>query len=149
MKSEAASYSIHDLTRDRRTGWDGVRNYEARNNMDAMKVGDLAVFYHSNAAPSGAAGVMRVCKASHPDPTAWDRKDSHFDPRSTPTDPLWRMVAVEHVATFTRIVPLAEIKADPKLAGMVLTGGKAMRLSIQPLEARHYRHLVRLGSKTG
>jgi predicted RNA-binding protein with PUA-like domain len=145
MKSEASSYDIADLERDGRTGWDGVRNYQARNSMDAMKVGDLAIFYHSNGEPSGAAGVMRIARTSHPDPTAWDRKDKHYDPRSTPENPVWRMVEVEFVERFPQVVPLASLKGDPGLEGMLLLSGKAMRLSVQPLDPRHFDRIVQLG----
>lgn len=145
MKSEASSYSIADLARDGRTGWDGVRNYEARNSMDAMRVGDKAIFYHSNAEPPAAAGVMRVSRRAYPDPTAWDRRDSHYDPRSTPESPLWRMVEVEFVEAFPSLVSLAQLKGDPKLEGMVLLSGKAMRLSVQPLEKKHFDRIVKLG----
>lgn len=145
MKSEAASYSAADLERDGTTGWDGVRNYEARNAMDAMRVGDRAILYHSNAQPSGAAGVMAITGKARPDPTAWDPKDSHYDPRSTPERPLWRMVEVGFVERFPQVVPLAALKADKRLAGMVLLSGNRMRLSVQPLGKQHFDRIVALG----
>lgn len=147
MKSEAEAYSIHDLERDGATSWDGVRNYEARNFMDAMKAGDLALFYHSNADPPGVAGVMRVVEESHPDPTAWDLEDSHFDARSTPEKPLWRMVKVQHQETLRRVVALPEIKHDPKLQGMTLVSGNRMRLSIHAVDKKHFERILALGRK--
>ena len=83
MKSEPSAYSIDDLEKEKRAMWDGVRNYQARNFMrDSMKIGDFAFFYHSNADPAGIVGVMKVCSEPYPDPTAFDKKDSHYDPKS-------------------------------------------------------------------
>jgi predicted RNA-binding protein with PUA-like domain len=90
MKSEPSVYSIDDLARDRRTRWTGVRNFQARNFMtDAMKPGDLALFYHSNAEPSGVAGLMRVSAGAAPDETQFDRQDAEaFEPRASRQRPL-------------------------------------------------------------
>ncbi|HEX2066181.1 MAG TPA: EVE domain-containing protein [Candidatus Thermoplasmatota archaeon] len=145
MKSEPASFSIDDLARVKRTGWDGVRNYQARNAMREMAVGDLALFYHSNADPPGVAGVARVCREAHPDPTAFDRRDPHFDPRSNPACPTWSMVEVEFVERFPHFVSLEELKGAKALAGMLLTSGKATRLSVQPVERRHFDAICKMG----
>ncbi|PIR16037.1 MAG: EVE domain-containing protein, partial [Elusimicrobia bacterium CG11_big_fil_rev_8_21_14_0_20_64_6] len=83
MKSEPVIFSINDLAKKKFGGWDGVRNYEARNFMKSMKVGDKILFYHSNALPSGVAGTAEVCRAAYPDPTQFDRKDGHYDPKAT------------------------------------------------------------------
>lgn len=139
MKSEPSVYSIEDLRRDRRAGWDGVRNYQARNFMrDGMRVGDLVLFYHSNADPTGVAGLARVCREAYPDPTAFDPKSVYFDPRSKPDDPAWVMVEVEHVESFDRVVPLAELKARRELAEMAVVQ-RGMRLSVQPVEPAEFR----------
>jgi predicted RNA-binding protein with PUA-like domain len=83
MKSEPDVYSIDDLVRDKKTYWDGVRNYQARNFMrDQMRPGDLVFFYHSNAEPAGIAGIAKVMGKGYPDPSAFDPKDVHYDPYS-------------------------------------------------------------------
>jgi predicted RNA-binding protein with PUA-like domain len=145
MKSEPESFSIADLKKAKRTHWDGVRNYQARNSMREMEVGDLVLFYHSNADPPGAAGVARVCRTAYPDPTAFDRKDPHYDPKSNPEKPTWFMVDVEFVERFPRFVALDELKEAKALRGMLLTSGKAARLSVQPVDKRHFDAVCRLG----
>lgn len=145
LKTEAAAYSMHDLERDGTTMWDGVRNYEARNSMQAMKVGDHAIIYHSNANPPGAAGVARIVGKARPDPTAFDRRDSHFDPKSNPEKPTWYGVDVEHVEAFENFVPLHAIRSAPKLQSMALVSGKRMRLSILPVDKRHFNAIVKMG----
>ena len=83
MKSEPEVYSIDHLARDKKTYWDGVRNYQARNFLrDQMKPGDLVFYYHSNAEPSGIAGIAEIASAGYPDPSAFDPKDVHYDPDS-------------------------------------------------------------------
>ena len=83
IKSEGDCYSIDDLKKYRRTSWEGVRNYQARNFMrDGMNVGDLILFYHSNAEPSGVYGVAKVASTAHIDESALDPKDEHFDPKA-------------------------------------------------------------------
>src|SRR5439155_11685637 len=90
LKSDFESYSIDDLKRDKTTAWTGVRNYTARNFMrDQMKPGDMALFYHSNAEPPGIAGICEIASTSFPDETAFDSKDSHFDPKATDENPIW------------------------------------------------------------
>lgn len=141
MKSEPDVYSIDDLARDGTTFWDGVRNFEARNLMrDRMKVGDLAFFYHSNADPSGVAGVMRISRAAAPDETAFDPKDDHYDPKSARADPTWYGVEVAFVERFPEAVSLHAIKAHPKLRGMALL--KRSRLSITPVTPSEWKVLL-------
>ncbi|MCU0274497.1 MAG: EVE domain-containing protein, partial [Acidimicrobiales bacterium] len=84
LKSEPDVFSYDDLVRVKREGWDGVRNYEARNFMRSMAKGDLAIFYHSNAKPPGAAGVCRIVKTAEPDPTQFDPTSKYHDPTSDP-----------------------------------------------------------------
>jgi predicted RNA-binding protein with PUA-like domain len=131
VKSEPDVYSIDDLARDRTTFWDGVRNYQARNLMRDMEVGDLVLFYHSNANPPGVAGVARVSGAARPDPTALDRGSPYHDPKSTQDEPRWWGVDVEFVERFPRLVPLGDLKAARELSEMVVT--KRSRLSVQPV----------------
>ena len=144
MKTEPDVFSIDDLARKKSAPWDGVRNYQARNHMRAMDVGDLILFYHSSTEPPGVAGVARVSREAHPDPTAWDRKSDYFDPRSTAEKPLWFMVDVAFVEKFPTYVPLDRLKADPKLSGM-LVARRGMRLSVQPVDAGHFARVVELG----
>ncbi len=147
MKSEPDAYSITDLERDGVEHWDGIRNYQARNNMRAMNVGDLVLFYHSNAKPPGVVGVAKVCKTAYPDHTAWDAKSKYFDPKSPADAPRWEMVDVEFVEATPNLVSLEQLKADPALADMVVT--QRSRLSVQPVEKHHFVHVLRLaGAKT-
>jgi predicted RNA-binding protein with PUA-like domain len=146
MKSEPEVYSIDDLERDGKTDWTQVRNFKARNYMREMKVGDGVLFYHSNAEPSGVAGVAEVCAIAHPDPTQYDAKSEYFEPKATKEKPYWYCPDVRFVAKFARFVPLDELKASPKLDGMLLTSGKASRLSVQPVEKKHFDAVVKMGS---
>ena len=146
MKSEPGAYSIDDLERDGSTCWDGVRNYQARNFMrDAMSVGDPVLFYHSNANPPGVAGVARVCSEAHPDHTAWDRESRYFDARSRREDPVWMMVDVEFVEKFKEPVTLPQLKANRVLDGLLVVK-RGQRLSIQPVEARHFRQILKMAT---
>ncbi|HNX74387.1 MAG TPA: EVE domain-containing protein [Candidatus Rifleibacterium sp.] len=145
MKSEPTVYSLADLERDGRTAWEGVRNYQARNFMrDSMQPGDLVLFYHSNAEPSGAAGIARVACRAYPDHAAFDEKSGYYDQRSSPEKPLWFMIDVEFVAHFASVIALETIKGDPALEG-IMVARRGMRLSIQPLSEEHFRHICKLG----
>lgn len=145
MKSEPGSYSIDDLKQDKNTGWTGVRNFQARNFMrDQMQVGDRILFYHSNAEPSGVVGTAEVSKTGLPDPTAWDRKDSHYDPKSTPENPIWMMVEVKFIEKFPRTVSLQELRDDPRLRTMLVLK-RGQRLSIQPVEKSHFEMIQKMG----
>jgi predicted RNA-binding protein with PUA-like domain len=146
MKSEEDVYSIRDMERDGTTCWEGVRNYEARNLMrDKMRVGDDALFYHSNAKPPGVAGIVRVSKNAYPDHFAFDKKNPYFDPKSDPEKPRWFMVDVEFVEAFEEIVPLNDIKAHPDLGEMVLV--KRARLSVQPVKKSEFEVIREMGRK--
>jgi predicted RNA-binding protein with PUA-like domain len=145
MKSEPDVFSIADLEKAGTSGWEGVRNYQARNFMrDLMKPGDEVLFYHSNAEPSGVAGVAKVHGAPLPDPTQFDAKSEYYDPTSVKAEPRWVMVQVAFVEKFARVVPLDVLKADPKLVGMPLLQ-KGQRLSVQPVDAAHFKRVVALG----
>ena len=147
MKSEEDVYSIRDLERDRRTSWEGVRNFEARNLMrDEMKVGDEVLFYHSNAKPAGVAGLARVAREGYPDPTAFDRKNRYYDPKSKPDEPRWFMVDLEFAEAFPRVVSLEEIKSLPELREMTLV--KRARLSVQPVTKEEFGIVRRMGRTT-
>lgn len=143
MKSEPDSYSIDDLQRDGSEPWDGVRNYQARNFMRDMKVGDLALFYHSNAKPPGVAGVCRISKEAYPDPTQFDRKSRYYDPKSTRESPRWSLVDVSFVEKFDDEISLPVLKDTPQLDGMRVTQ-KGARLSVQPVDKKHFKHVLKM-----
>ena len=144
MKSEPEAYSIADLEREGRAGWDGVRNYRARNFMrDEMAVGDLVLFYHSSTKPPGVAGLAKVASAALPDPTAWDEDSPYYDPKSDPESPRWWMVEVEFVEAFAELLSLDALRADAALDGMLVTK-RGQRLSIQPVDKAHFVRVTRL-----
>ena len=106
MKSEPEDLSIDDLREKKRHYWDGVRGYQARNFMrDDMRVGDLVIFYHSNATPPGPVGVAKVMSLPYPDFTQWNTKHKYFDPKSSKEKPIWYMVDVAFVKKFHRLIP--------------------------------------------
>ncbi len=149
MKSEPDVYAIVDLERDGTTGWEGVRNYQARNFMrDAMRLGDLVLFYHSNAEPPGVAGIARVAGPAEPDPTQFDAGSEYHDPGSDPADPRWLHVRVGFVERFAEVVPLEVLRADASLAGMPLLA-RGQRLSVQPVSPAHFARVLALaGAQT-
>ena len=89
LKSEPTAYSIDDLKRDKKTSWGGVRNYQARNFMKEMKVGDMCLFYHSSTEPIGVFGVAKVTKTAYADPSQFNKRDSHYDPKASKEKPIW------------------------------------------------------------
>ena len=149
MKSEPECYSIDDLKRDKVELWDGTRNYQVRNFMrDDMTVGDLALFYHSNAGKeTGCVGVMKVVSDAYPDPTQFDPKSDHPDPKSDPENPRWLCVDMQFVGKFSRTVTLQEIKLDPKFDGMPLVR-KGNRLSVFPVSKGHFESVCALAGYT-
>jgi predicted RNA-binding protein with PUA-like domain len=144
IKSEPDVFSIEALRRAKKTHWEGVRNYQARNHLRAMKEGDLVLYYHSNADPPGVAGVARVCREAYPDDSQFKPKSDYYDPQSSPDDPRWSMVDVEFVDAFPELVSLEALKADERLDGM-LVRKRGMRLSVQPVEAAHFKRVLKLG----
>ena len=148
MKSEPDCYSIDDLKKDKVTMWDGTRNYQVRNMMrDDMRVGDLVLFYHSNAgSENGVVGVMKVVKKAYPDPTQFDPKSDHPDPKSDPENPRWLCVDVRFVEKLPHLVSLSEIKLDPAFTGMPLVK-KGNRLSVFPVNKKHFDKIIALGKK--
>ena len=148
IKSEPDVFSIGALAKAPRktTHWEGVRNYQARNFLRAMRVGDRALFYHSNASPSAVAGVVEIVREAYPDPTAWDRRSDYHDPKASPGNPIWSMVDVRLVEIFAREVPLDELRGVKALAGMELLR-KGSRLSVQPVTAGQFRAIETLGRR--
>ncbi|HKU43862.1 MAG TPA: EVE domain-containing protein [Polyangiales bacterium] len=148
MKSEPDAFSIADLRKKKRSHWDGVRSFMARNQMQAMRVGDLALFYHSSTEPPGVVGLSRVVREAYPDHTQFDRKSKYYDARATKDKPRWFMVDVEFVERFPNMVTLADLKADPALNDMLVVR-RGMRLSVQPVEPEHMqRVLAKAGAQT-
>lgn len=145
LKSEPDVFGYDDLVAAKREGWDGVRSFQARNYLREMKVGDRAIFYHSNAKPPGAAGVCKIVKAAEPDPTQFDPESKYYDPRSDPDDPRWDWVTVAPVKKLA-FVPLDELKAMPELAESRLIA-RGNRLSVLPLTDDEFDAIVAAGSK--
>ena len=148
IKSEPDVFSIHDLTKTRKrtTHWEGVRNYQARNFLRAMKQGDLALYYHSNAEPSAVAGIVEVIREAYPDTSAWDPRSDYHDPKASPDNPIWSMVDVKLVEVFSREIPLEELRTVKALTGMELLR-RGSRLSVQPVTAAQFRTIRLLASK--
>ena len=144
IKSEPDAFSIKDLEKVEQEPWSGVRNYQARNFMwRDMKPGDLALFYHSNTKPPGIVGVARVASASYPDPTQFDQKSDYFDPKASEEKPRWYLVDFEHINTFAELLPLQTLKDDQILSEMLVCQ-KGSRLSITPVERKHFTRVLKL-----
>jgi len=144
MKSEPNVYPFEQLEIDGSTHWDGVRNYQARNMMrEEMKLGDLVLFYHSNFKPPHVAGIARVCREGYPDHTAQDSNSNYFDPKATAENPRWMMIDIEPVMKFDNIIPLQDVKDNPKCDDMLLVR-KGQRLSVQPVEEFHFLTILEM-----
>ncbi|HEY0592096.1 MAG TPA: EVE domain-containing protein [Thermoanaerobaculia bacterium] len=144
MKCEPAAYTIEALEKDRTCGWEGVRNFQARNHLRAMKKGDLAIFYASNADPSGATGVAEVVREAYPDPFALKKGHRYFDPKATPENPIWFTVDLGFVEKFPRVVPIAELRETPGLESMAILQ-KGSRLSVTPVTKDEFEIVRKLG----
>ena len=148
MKCEPAAYTIADLERDGRTGWEGVRNFQARNFMrDDMQEGDGVLFYASNADPSGVTGLATIAKAGYPDPFAFKKGHKYYDEASKKDSPTWYTVDIGFEERFPGTVSLETLKSTKGLENMMVTK-KGSRLSIQPVTRAEYDTVVRLGRKT-
>lgn len=148
LKTEPTTFSIQDLAvcPQRTTGWDGVRNYQARNFMrDDMRMGDRILLYHSNAEPPAVVGTATVVGEARPDPTAFDPKDPHFDPKSDPKQPTWVLVDVRLEQIFEAPLPLESLRALPALKDMELLR-KGSRLSVQPVRKAEFDAILKLAS---
>jgi predicted RNA-binding protein with PUA-like domain len=148
LKTEPESFSVEDLAAAprRTTGWDGVRNYQARNLLrDEMRRGDQALLYYSSCAVPGIVAIMQVVKEAYPDPTAFDRKHHHYDAGSDPRKPRWFMVDVQLKRRLARTITLAELRAHAgkELRGMVLLR-PGNRLSVTPVETAHWKFILSL-----
>lgn len=144
LKSEPDVYGIDHLERDGTNMWEGCRNWTVRNFLkNEMKPGDLAFFYHSNIAPVGVVGIMEIVSEGYPDPTQFDPKSDYFDPKSKPDSPRWCAIDVKFVRKFPACVTLADMKANPRLEGMLVVR-KGQRLSIMPVEQEHWDEVLRM-----
>lgn len=144
MKSEPAEYSIDDLQRDRRTGWNGVRNYEARNLIrDGMSVNDRVLYYHSSTSSPAVVGVARVASAAYPDHSALDPRSGGYDPKASRDNPRWFMIDLEFESKFPIAVTLERIKAHPQLQELALV--RRGRLSVQPVTDREFAVIKKMG----
>ena len=149
FKCEPRVFSFADLQAepDRTTGWDGVRNFQARNFLrDTIRVGDEVLIHHSNADPTGIAGIARVVRAGHPDPTAFDPKAEHYDPKSDRENPTWYQVAIRAVRAIDPPLDLPSLSRVPELAGMELLR-KGSRLSVQPVTQDQWNTILSLARK--
>jgi predicted RNA-binding protein with PUA-like domain len=145
VKTEPDCFSIADLAASPRqtTGWEGVRNYQARNFMKAMHVGDRVLIYHSSTEPLAVVGVAVVVHEAYPDSTAWDPLDSHHDPKSTPEDPIWETVDLRLEEIFQRPLELDALRKVPALSKMELLR-KGSRLSVQPVTDKEFETILKL-----
>jgi len=145
MKAEPAEASIDDVLAmpNATVPWTGVRNYQARNFMrDGMQVGDGVLFYHSSCAEPGIVGIARVASGAYTDPTQFDASSPYFDAASKPEAPRWILVDVQ-VLCKTHNLTLPALRADAALQDLTVLK-KGNRLSITPVEPRHWQHIVQL-----
>jgi predicted RNA-binding protein with PUA-like domain len=150
FKTEPNSFSFADLMAapDRTTGWDGVRNFQARNFLrDQVRLGDGVLFYHSSSDPPVIAGIAEVVRDGHPDPTAFDPDAAHHDPKSNPDNPTWYQVSIRAVRAIDPPIGLPRLRTIPALAGMELLR-KGSRLSVQPVSADEWDTIVALADSS-
>ncbi|KAK7207371.1 PUA-like domain-containing protein [Myxozyma melibiosi] len=145
-------FSFDDLKKEHQASWDGVRNFEARNTMKKMNVGDLGFFYHSNCKTPGIVGILKVCKTAYPDHTAFDKKHPYYDPKSDPDNPKWFMVDVEYVRPLKRLISLQELKdhlakhgSKSPLNEMALL--RRSRLSVTPVRESEWDFILKLAEE--
>jgi predicted RNA-binding protein with PUA-like domain len=146
FKTEPGCFSFEDLQKrpDMTEHWDGVRNYQARNFLrDAIKLGDIVLFYHSNIPEPAIVGLATVVREGYPDFTARDPENEHFDPKSSLENPIWYMVDVRFLKPLERVVTLEQIKSNPLLSEMPLV--KRSRLSIQPVSMDEWKAIAAMG----
>lgn len=143
MKTEPDVFSIDDLKKNKTTLWEGVRNYQARNHMTSMKVGDGILFYHSSCEVPGVSGLAIVNKTAVPDPAQFDKKSEYFEKRATKEKPVWFCVEVKFVEKFDQGYTLEQIRNDSALADMLVIR-KGQRLSVQPVSKKDFTHICKV-----
>lgn len=148
MKSEPDCFSIDDLAKapKKTTCWDGVRNYQARNFMKEMELGDPILFYHSSTEPPHIAGVAEVAKKAYPDHTVLNPKEDHYDPKATPEKPIWEMVDIRFVKKLDAPLSLDDLRPVAALEKMELLK-RGSRLSVQPVTAAEWKAIEKLAEK--
>lgn len=145
MKSEPDVFSLAQLKKDKTTWWEGVRNYQARNYMmKDMQVGDLVLFYHSNATPPGVAGIAKISHAAEPDKAQFDKKSEYFDPKATKEKPIWFCTQLQYVEDLKHFVSLSDLREAKGLEDMLVLA-KGSRLSVQPVDKKHFDIVKKLG----
>lgn len=143
MKSEPAVYGIANLSQDGETVWDGVRNYQARNFLRQMQLGDRAFFYHSNTTPPGIVGLMKIVKTDLTDPSQFDPASQYYDAKSTPESPRWQTVTVAYEQTFPQIIPL-DLLRQTFSAEEFWVVRPGSRLSVMPVTAAVAEKILRI-----
>ena len=146
MKTEPHAYSFEQLEREKTTPWTGVRNFQARNNMMEMRLGDLALFYHSSIAEPAAVGICKIARTAYPDFTQFDRTSEYFDGRARVEKPLWFMVDVAYVEPLEHPVTLSAMRAEPRLVAMPLLR-RGQRLSVQPVMPHEWKIVLELAKR--
>jgi predicted RNA-binding protein with PUA-like domain len=145
MKSEPDVFSIDDLKIKKKSHWDGVRNYQARNfMMNSMSVGDLILFYHSNAQPPGIAGLAKVSGKAIADPTQFNKKSDAYDPKASLEKPRWYCVEVEFLEKFKNFISLSDLRLKKELSDLMVIK-KGQRLSIQPVSEKDFEFIKKWG----
>ncbi|HEX3672095.1 MAG TPA: EVE domain-containing protein [Candidatus Cybelea sp.] len=146
LKTEPSAFSFEQLHTDGTTPWTGVRNFQARNNMMEMRLGDLGLFYHSSVAQPAAVGICKVVREAYPDFTQFERDGDYFDGRAKKEKPIWFMVDVAYVEAFEHPVTLASMRAEPRLVGMALLR-RGQRLSVQPVMPHEWKIVLELATR--
>jgi predicted RNA-binding protein with PUA-like domain len=145
VKSEPSVFSIEDLRRDKTTLWDGVRNYQARNFLREMQVGDEVLLYHSNAEPPGVAGIATVKAAAIADPSQFDPKSDYYDSGASKDEPRWFSPLLAFKCAFKNYLELEDLRKNPKLKGLVLLK-RGNRLSVMPVSEKEFEAIVQMES---
>lgn len=150
LKTEPDVFSFDDLVSspEQTAIWEGVRNYQARNFLREMRVGDAVLIYHSNCKPPGVVGVAEVARDAYPDPTQFDTTSDYYDEKSGKESPRWAVVDIRAVRVLEDFVSLKEIKSTPELADMKLVQ-RGNRLSVMPVTASEFKVILALGDADG
>ena len=141
MKSEPSVFGIDHLAQRQVALWDGVRNYQARNFLRQMQIGDQAFFYHSNCKVAGIVGLMTIARAGYADPTQFDPEHKYYDPKSKIDNPRWTGVDVQFVEKFHDILSLTTLKTLPELAELALVR-QGNRLSLMPVSEAQWQVIL-------
>lgn len=144
LKTEPSTYSIDDLKRDKKTSWGGVRNYQARNFMREMKIGDTCFLYHSSCAIPAIVGETRVAKVAYADPLQFDATSEYYDAKSAQANPRWSAVDIAFIKKYDTPLSLQQLKGVPTLQDMRLLA-RGNRLSVFPVEERHAALILKHG----